>query len=236
MDKKPLLCELHAHTTWSDGTLTLTELVDVYGRHGFDVLCITDHVLPTGSPYLTEAAHDRYFDAIDREARRAREQYGLLLVPGLELTFHDRDADDAGHALALGVRSWIPLDGGFEHALLEARAAGAVVIAAHPHALEADPNQARTTRWFWRNRDRVAGLVDRWELINREQTFGWIAEFGLPAVATGDFHRLEHLETWKTLLPCARTEQAVVAYLRSTKTAYVVPWHLRDEPRRRIAA
>ena len=50
-------------------------------------------------------------------------------------------------------------------------------------------------------------LVDRWELINRQQTFGWIAEFGLPAVATGDFHRLEHLETWKTLLPCAKTER-----------------------------
>ena len=109
-----------------------------------------------------------------------------------------------------------------------------MVIAAHPHALEADPNHARTTRWFWKNRDRVAGLVDRWELINRQQTFGWIAEFGLPAVATGDFHRLEHLETWKTLLPCAKNERAVIAYLRSNRTAYVVPWHLRDEPRRRV--
>ena len=202
------------------------------------MLCITDHVLPTGSPYLTEAAHERYFDAIDREARRAREQYGLLLVPGLELTFHDRDADDAGHALALGVRSWIPLDGGLEHALLEARAAGAAVIAAHPHGVEADPNHARTTRWFWRNRDRVAGLVDRWELINRQQTFGWIAEFGLPAVATGDFHRLEHLETWKTLLPCAKTEQAVIAYLRSNRNRLrrpVAPARRAQAPHRRLA-
>ena len=40
-----LLCELHAHTTWSDGALTLTELVDLYGMHGFDVLCVTDHLL-----------------------------------------------------------------------------------------------------------------------------------------------------------------------------------------------
>lgn len=236
MDRTPLLCELHAHTTWSDGALTLTELVDLYGLHGFDVLCVTDHVLPTGAPYLTEAAHGRYVAAIDREAKRAREQYGLVLVPGLELTFHDGDADGAGHALAVGVRSWISLDEGFENALLETRAQGAAVIAAHPHGREADPNLSRTTRWFWRNRDRVAGLVDRWELINRRQTFGWIAEFGLPAVATGDFHRHEHLETWKTLLPCGRTEQAVVAYLQSDLTAYVVPWHLRDEPRRRLAA
>ena len=236
MDRTPLLCELHAHTTWSDGSLTLTELVDAYGRHGFDVLCVTDHVLPTGAPYLTETAHERYIAAIDREARRAREQYDLLLVPGLELTFHDGGTDDAGHALALGTRAWVPLDHGFEHALLEARAGGAALVAAHPHGREADPNLSRTTRWFWRNRDRAAELVHRWELINRRQTFAWIAELGLPAVATGDFHRLEHLETWKTLLPCAKTEKAVVAYLRSNKTAYVVPWHLRSEPRRRIAA
>jgi hypothetical protein len=46
MHTPPLLCELHAHSTWSDGDLTLTELVDLYGMHGFDVLCVTDHVLP----------------------------------------------------------------------------------------------------------------------------------------------------------------------------------------------
>ena len=226
----PLLCELHAHTTWSDGTLTLTELVDVYGRHGFDVLCVTDHVLPAGAPYLTEAAHGRYVKAIEREARRAREQYDLLLVPGVELTFED------GHALALGTREWIPLAGGVEQALVEARARGAAIVAAHPHGEVPDPTESRTTRWFWRNRRRAAQLVDRWELINRAQTFGWVAEAGLPPVATGDFHRPEHLETWKTLLPCARTEAAVLSYLRSDATAYVVPWHLRDEPRRRLAA
>jgi predicted metal-dependent phosphoesterase TrpH len=27
----PLLAELHAHTTWSDGTLAVAELVDVVG-------------------------------------------------------------------------------------------------------------------------------------------------------------------------------------------------------------
>ena len=41
-----LLCELHAHTTWSDGFLTLRDLVDMYGEAGFDVLCVTDHAVP----------------------------------------------------------------------------------------------------------------------------------------------------------------------------------------------
>jgi hypothetical protein len=41
--RKPLLAELHAHTTWSDGVLTPGELVDSYGRAGFDVLAIRYH-------------------------------------------------------------------------------------------------------------------------------------------------------------------------------------------------
>src|ERR671923_238111 len=30
----PLLCELHSHTRWSDGELTVAELVDLHGRRG----------------------------------------------------------------------------------------------------------------------------------------------------------------------------------------------------------
>jgi histidinol phosphatase-like PHP family hydrolase len=41
----PLLCERHAHTRWSDAELTVAELVDLHGRTGFDVLCVTDHVI-----------------------------------------------------------------------------------------------------------------------------------------------------------------------------------------------
>jgi len=47
---EPLLAELHAHTRWSDGELTTRELVDLYGRQGFDVLCVTDHVVRTDHP------------------------------------------------------------------------------------------------------------------------------------------------------------------------------------------
>jgi predicted metal-dependent phosphoesterase TrpH len=46
----PLLSELHAHSTWSDGDLSVREPVDLYGRSGFDVLAITDHVVRTDDP------------------------------------------------------------------------------------------------------------------------------------------------------------------------------------------
>src|SRR5688572_16352233 len=41
-----LLCDFHVHTAWSDGRLTLREVVDLYGQtEKFDVLAITDHIL-----------------------------------------------------------------------------------------------------------------------------------------------------------------------------------------------
>ena len=32
-----LLCDFHIHTTWSDGSVDLPEVVDIYGQAGFDV-------------------------------------------------------------------------------------------------------------------------------------------------------------------------------------------------------
>ena len=72
---------------------------------------------------------------------------------------------------------------------------------------------------FAREWQALRPLVDRWELFNRHDLFGWVAERGLPAVANGDFHVPEHLYGWKTLLPCAKSESAVVAYLRSPRPA-----------------
>jgi hypothetical protein len=226
-----LLCELHAHTTWSDGELTLTELVDLYGMHGFDVLCVTDHLLRTEerSYRLRPETFPHYVKTIERESRRASEQYDLLLIPGAELTHVAAVPDEAAHALAVGLRSFCSVDEGLEPALRSARTSGAAIIAAHPHGGKDDPHPDRTTRWFWRNHERLDGVVDRYELVNRRQTFGWVAEAGLPAIATGDFHRAEHLWSWKTLLPCAKSERAVVGYLRSERRAYLMPWGLSDE-------
>ena len=41
-----LLCDFHVHTQWSDGKLSVAEVVDLYGSTGkFDVIAITDHIL-----------------------------------------------------------------------------------------------------------------------------------------------------------------------------------------------
>jgi hypothetical protein len=212
-----LLCELHAHTTWSDGALSLRALVDLYGSGGFDILCVTDHTLHSGDRCLldsvTSANFSAYLREIEREAVRARALYDLLLLPGLELSVNSADPDRAAHALAVGLRTFVSVDSGIGEAMLAARSAGAAIVAAHPSGAEQIDH--RGTRGFFSHFDDLAGLVDRYELINRHQVFSWVAEAQLPAIATGDFHRPEHLATWKTLLPCAKDEDAVVRFLRS---------------------
>jgi hypothetical protein len=51
-----------------------------------------------------------------------------------------------------------------------------------------------------------------------------VAEAQLPAVAAGDFHRIAHLAGWKTLLPCGKDEQAIVACLRSRAMLHLAPF------------
>lgn len=43
--KQILMVDLHTHTIFSDGRLTLRELVDFYGRRGFDAISVTDHLV-----------------------------------------------------------------------------------------------------------------------------------------------------------------------------------------------
>jgi predicted metal-dependent phosphoesterase TrpH len=78
--QNPLLCELHAHTTWSDGVLAVRELCDLYGRHGFDVLAITDHTLL--HDHVQSSDFDAYLHEIDAEADRARRLYDLSCSRG----------------------------------------------------------------------------------------------------------------------------------------------------------
>jgi hypothetical protein len=144
--QNPLLCELHSHTTWSDGALSVRELCDLYGRNGFDVLAITDHT--SLRAYVQANQFAAYLAEIEEEAERARRQYGLLVLPGLELTFDAPEPEAAGHAVAVGLRTFVGMGAGLEEALRAARAHGAALIAAHPYSLEEAEQGTRPTAAF----------------------------------------------------------------------------------------
>lgn len=69
------MLELHCHTTFSDGTLTPTQLVEMAHAAGVKALAITDHDTMNG------------WD----EAIAAARPYGLEIVPGLELSTSHND-------------------------------------------------------------------------------------------------------------------------------------------------
>ena len=115
-----LLCDFHVHTQWSDGKLTVGEVVDLYGTTGkFDVIAITDHILMKKDLLaragrlatlgrrafgLREGDFAAYLEDIRTEAKRALERYGMLVVPGAEITQNRFRGKKNSHVIALDIK------------------------------------------------------------------------------------------------------------------------------------
>ena len=224
-----LLCDFHVHTRWSDGRLSVREVVDLYGKTGrFDVIAITDHILMKRDLLgragrflslgrrefsVTEPRFSAYLDEIASEARRAEQRYGLLVLPGAEITQNHIRSRKNSHIVALGIREYISADQSAEAILRAIRAQGALSVACHPHH--------RTTRrveigtcYLWDHRKRLAELVDVWEAANRDDLFSVTSLKHYPYVANSDFHKPKHLYSWKTLLRCEKNWTAIARTLR----------------------
>ncbi len=50
-------CDLHSHSTFSDGTLSPTELVKLAEEQGIQALALTDHNTSKGLPEFMEAGN-----------------------------------------------------------------------------------------------------------------------------------------------------------------------------------
>ena len=225
-----LLCDFHVHTRWSDGRLSLSEVVDLYGKtRRFDVIGITDHILMRRDLFaragrfvsfgrrefsVTEERFADYLEDIDREARRAKRLYDMLVIPGAEITQNHLRSRKNAHIVALNIKEFISADQRAEDILREIRRQGALSIACHPHH--------RTTRrieistcYLWDHRKRLVDLVDVWEAANRDDLFSVTSLKHYPYVANSDFHKAKHLYSWKTLLRSEKNWEAVARTLRA---------------------
>jgi hypothetical protein len=209
------------HTDYSDGALPLPEVVDLFGRSGHDVIAITDHIVNRDNG-LGRIAHvirhslnpeswKRYFDQIGREAERAWKTYGMLVLPGAEMTRNTINRDTSVHILALGLNEYLSADGAPIEILKEIRARGAVSVACHPHEMS---EFYANTFYLWNRRKLLASLVDLWEVGCRWDLFPVVSREKLPHIANSDFLRPDHLYAWKTLLKTEKTVEAVLDTLR----------------------
>jgi processive 1,2-diacylglycerol beta-glucosyltransferase len=221
-DRSVLLCDLHTHTDFSDGKLSVRELVDFYGQRAFDVLCVTDHICDhtkligkmtnlTGL-VLTLDQVEEYFHTIEREKKRALAKYGMILMTGLEFNKDGLTRKSSAHLLAVDLKQ--PIDPGLSitQTIGEIHAQGALAIASHPH--EFKTHWGKNTLFFWENIDQYAPLLDAWEVANRDDLFNPIGLKRLPFVANSDFHKPKHIFSWKTVLFCEKDPELIKQCIR----------------------
>ena len=58
------LCDLHVHSTFSDGTMTPPELIDLAIEQGLSALALCDHNTVTGLPLFSEYAEDKAIESV----------------------------------------------------------------------------------------------------------------------------------------------------------------------------
>jgi len=220
--KKLLMCDLHTHTTWSDGKLTVREMVDFYGQRGFDCLCITDHlcdpkrllgklvnltglVIPPG-----ELA--AYFEEIEHEKKRAWAKYDLLLMTGIEFNKDGYTPKTSTHLLGVDLKQPIDPSLGIKELIAEIHAQGGLAIASHPH--ETKSEWGKDTLYLWEHVDEYAPLLDAWEVANRDDIFNPVGLKKLPFIASSDFHKPKHIHSWKTVLYCEKEVEAIKHCIR----------------------
>ena len=181
-----LKVNLHAHTTYSDGTYTPTQLVNIYKDAGYDVLAITDHSTVAG---YAEAASEG-------------EKVGLTVVCGEEVTCSWPDGSYK-HIIALFTNQSVGLaeDSDIEiPAIFDSiHAQNGVGIVAHA--------------WFsWNNWQNYKdeSHIDGWEV---DYSMAWTLESGYIYMLGHDFHNETWLpgisNYWTYLLAENRTEAGV---------------------------
>lgn len=228
------LADFHLHSTFSDGSLAIPELVDLFGSRGFGAIAITDHlceersVIGKAARYLdrtlTPASFPLYMEILRSEAERAWDRYRMVVIPGFELTKNSVSNHRSAHILGLGITDFIPCDMDAVDLARAIRAQGGIAIAAHPvHTRKRE----KQTYHLWDRREELAHELDAWEVASGPYLFEEVLRSGLPMIANSDFHRPGQMSSWKTLLRCERKPEAILDAIRRQDLSF----HFHQEER-----
>ncbi len=231
-----MLCDFHVHSTFSDGRLSIRQLVDLYGKRGFGAIAITDHLCEEHT-FLGKTAHlfDRtltrktfpvYLETLAQEAERAWELYRMRLIPGFELTKNALLNHRSSHIVVLGVTEFMSADQDIWSLLQQVRDKGGLSIAAHPvHTGDFEPQ----TYFLWSRRRELAQAFDAWEVASGPRWFNEVADSGLPLIANSDLHHPRQIQAWKTRLSCERHPDAIFRAIRNQEVEFLDYTETRSE-------
>jgi processive 1,2-diacylglycerol beta-glucosyltransferase len=224
-ENRMLLCDFHMHTNYSDGKLTVPELVDFYGQRHFDCVCITDHLADprrligklSRLSNLTLGANqlDEYFDVLERERKRAWRKYGMLVMTGLEFNKDGFTRKTSAHLLGIDLKAPINAALDLPETIAQIHAQGGLAVASHPHIFKSE--WGKNTLYLWDHQEQFAPLLDAWEIANRNDIFTPVGLKKLPFLANSDFHKPKHIYSWKTLLYCEKHPEAIKECVRKNE-------------------
>jgi UDP-N-acetylglucosamine:LPS N-acetylglucosamine transferase/predicted metal-dependent phosphoesterase TrpH len=220
-----LLCDFHIHSSYSDGKLSVHELVDFYGKLGFDCICITDHLADPRRligklarlSQMTIGANqlDEYFSVIERERQRAWRKYKMLVMAGIEFNKDGYTKKSSAHLLGVDLKAPIAPHLEIPETIAQIHAQGGLAVASHPHIMKSE--WGKNTLYLWENQELFAPLIDAWEIANRNNIFTPVGLKRLAFIANSDFHKPKHIHSWKTLLYCAKDPEAIKQCIRENK-------------------
>lgn len=205
-----LKIDLHVHTSYSDGSGTIRDILKVAERKGLDGLAITDHKVLDG-----------YFEAKSYDSR-------LIILPGYEV------ATDAGHVLIIGLEEELPPNVGsgrfmsYSEIIDWVRLNDGLAILAHP-AIE----MLNFDRWMRNKPDAVEVLNSLYPLqyfVKRGLSVS--LKLGVTGVGGSDAHSPLNVGNAYTILnldgePSERNIKEAIRKNRATYSGSLAPFSTR---------
>ncbi|HLD49377.1 MAG TPA: CehA/McbA family metallohydrolase [archaeon] len=194
-----MIAELHCHTNYSDGYMTLRKAVETAEEIGLNALAITDH-----------------------NTTRACKLFGniktnLLLIPGIEIScYHEKQK---GHVLALGINEFKG-----SHELLETidfvHSCGGIAINAHPFGGIKRPGFSD---------ENIARKFDAIEIVNgmtfdfqNKKAAELAKKLNMPAVCGSDAHMPGDIGNYPCRIRCNNDIDSVLNAIKKGRAEILV--------------
>lgn len=210
--------DLHIHTTYSDGTASVCDVLERAAASHLPVIAITDH------------------DTIDGalKGRRLARQFGVEVIIGEEVSTRE------GHLLALFIESELPPHRPVTETIAAVHAQGGLCIAAHPYDwASASLGQTRLRVADRHHHPWHVWKVDALEVFNaglswprnkRNQMAQRVAqELNIPAVGGSDSHSLATVGCGYTFFPGTSADDLYRAIVGNTVSWGGTCWSAADQ-------